>query len=160
MLKTSIRTLKRMTNSKLIELPKSSSFTQRIKPDKRVPSVEVALENEGNITNTPRNITHGGFSWVLPTPRDDYEFMIANPLAMKDLGLSLDEMEDPVFQLIVSGEFYQDKVTFVKENFPMPYAQAYAGWQFGQFAGQLGDGRVVNLFEVPKAVPDGENRDK
>ena len=56
-----------MTNSKLIELPKSSSFTQRIKPDKRVPSVEVALENEGNITNTPRNITHGGFSWVLPT---------------------------------------------------------------------------------------------
>ena len=26
----------------------------------------------------------------------------------------------------------QDKVTFVKENFPMPYAQAYAGWQFGQ----------------------------
>lgn len=160
MLKTSIRTLKRMTNSKLIELPKSSSFTQRIKPDKRVPSVEVALENEGNITNTPRNITHGGFSWVLPTPRDDYEFMIANPLAMKDLGLSLDEIEDPVFQLIVSGEFYQDKVTFVKENFPMPYAQAYAGWQFGQFAGQLGDGRVVNLFEVPKAVPDGENRDK
>ncbi|KAF6062616.1 hypothetical protein FOB64_005680 [Candida albicans] len=135
MLKTSIRTLKRMTNSKLIELPKSSSFTQRIKPDKRVPSVEVALENEGNITNTPRNITHGGFSWVLPTPRDDYEFMIANPLAMKDLGLSLDEMEDPVFQSIVS-------------------------WQFGQFAGQLGDGRVVNLFEVPKAVPDGENRDK
>lgn len=74
--------------------------------------------------------------------------------------MSLDEIEDPVFQLIVSGEFYQDKVTFVKENFPMPYAQAYAGWQFGQFAGQLGDGRVVNLFEVPKAVPDGENRDK
>ena len=32
----------------------------------------------------------------------------------------------------------------------MPYAQAYAGWQFGQFAGQLGDGRVVNLFEVLK----------
>lgn len=160
MLKTSIRTLKRMTNSKLIELPKSSSFTQRIKPDKRVPSVEVALENDGNITNTPRNINHGGFTWVLPTPRDDYEFIIANPSAMKDLGLSLDEMEDPVFQLIVSGEFYQDKVTFAKENFPMPYAQAYAGWQFGQFAGQLGDGRVANLFEVPKAVPDGENRDK
>ena len=84
-----------MTNSKLIELPKSSSFTQRIKPDKRVPSVEVALENEGNITNTPKYNSWWIFMGV--TPRDDYEFMIANPLAMKDLGLSLDEMEDPVF---------------------------------------------------------------
>ncbi|EDK45226.1 conserved hypothetical protein [Lodderomyces elongisporus NRRL YB-4239] len=44
------------------------------------------------------------------------------------------------------------------KGFPMPYAQAYAGWQFGQFAGQLGDGRVVSLFEIPKAFPDGENR--
>lgn len=27
-----------------------------------------------------------------------------------------------------------------------PYSQAYAGFQFGQFSGQLGDGRVVNLL--------------
>ena len=59
--------------------------------------MEVALENRRQHYQYPKNITHGGFSWVLPTPRDDYEFMIANPLTMKDLGLSLDEMEDPVF---------------------------------------------------------------
>lgn len=28
-----------------------------------------------------------------------------------------------------------------------PYAMAYAGHQFGQWAGQLGDGRAINLFE-------------
>lgn len=49
----------------------------------------------------------------------------------------------------MSGEFYHD-LSFRKTDFPFPYAQAYAGWQFGQFAGQLGDGRVHNLFEIPK----------
>lgn len=29
-----------------------------------------------------------------------------------------------------------------------PYAMAYAGHQFGNWAGQLGDGRAINLFEV------------
>ena len=29
-----------------------------------------------------------------------------------------------------------------------PYSQAYAGFQFGQFSGQLGDGRVVNLLDI------------
>lgn len=144
--------------SKLINLPKTSSFTTFISPDKRVPDVETALTNENNITDTPRNLIGGGFTWVLPTVRNEYEFLIANPTALKDLGLSEDEAEDPVFQLIVSGEFYNDKTTFLGEKFPMPYAQAYAGWQFGQFAGQLGDGRVVNLFEVPKVSPDGKNR--
>ncbi|EGW32390.1 uncharacterized protein SPAPADRAFT_139014 [Spathaspora passalidarum NRRL Y-27907] len=135
---------------KLLDIPKSSSFTKRIKPDNRIPTVEVALKNENGITNTPRNLLSGGFSWTLPTPRKEYEFLTASPNALRDLGLDPQQAEDPVFQSIVSGEFYEDKVTFEKEGFPMPYSQAYAGWQFGQFAGQLGDGRVVNLFEVPK----------
>ncbi|RCK63699.1 hypothetical protein Cantr_10395 [Candida viswanathii] len=160
MIKSQIKNLKRMTHtSRLIDLPKTSTFTRAITPDKRVPDVDTALANKDNITNTPRNLVGGGFTWVLPTARDEYEFLTANPRALKDLGLSEDEAQDPVFQLIVSGEFYQDKTTFLKENFPVPYAQAYAGWQFGQFAGQLGDGRVVNLFEIPKAFPDGENRE-
>ncbi|RCK63588.1 hypothetical protein Cantr_10015 [Candida viswanathii] len=160
MIKSQFKILKRMTHTpRLIDLPKTSTFTKVITPDKRVPDVDTALANKDNITNTPRNLVGGGFTWVLPTVRDEYEFLTANPRALKDLGLSEDEAQDPVFQLIVSGEFYQDKTTFLKENFPMPYAQAYAGWQFGQFAGQLGDGRVVNLFEIPKAFPDVENRD-
>ncbi|EMG49690.1 FMP40 Protein adenylyltransferase SelO [Candida maltosa Xu316] len=143
----------------IIDLPKTSTFTKYIKPDKRVPTIESALENKDNITNTPRNLVAGGFTWVLPTPRQEYDFLIANPKAIEDFGLTQDEINDPVFKKIVSGEFYEDQKQFQKHGFPMPYAQAYAGWQFGQFAGQLGDGRVVNLFEVPKPKPDGENRD-
>ncbi|CAK7230776.1 hypothetical protein SCUCBS95973_007687 [Sporothrix curviconia] len=30
-----------------------------------------------------------------------------------------------------------------------PWAQCYGGYQFGQWAGQLGDGRAISLFEVP-----------
>ena len=29
-----------------------------------------------------------------------------------------------------------------------PYAMCYAGHQFGNWAGQLGDGRAINLFEL------------
>jgi uncharacterized protein YdiU (UPF0061 family) len=29
-----------------------------------------------------------------------------------------------------------------------PYAMAYAGHQFGNWAGQLGDGRAINLGEI------------
>ncbi|KAK0555748.1 hypothetical protein OC846_000406 [Tilletia horrida] len=35
----------------------------------------------------------------------------------------------------------------------MPWAQAYAGHQFGEWAGQLGDGRAVSLFEVNFPTP-------
>ncbi|CAK7264985.1 hypothetical protein SEPCBS119000_001279 [Sporothrix epigloea] len=30
-----------------------------------------------------------------------------------------------------------------------PWSQCYGGYQFGQWAGQLGDGRAISLFEVP-----------
>ncbi|KAE8221999.1 hypothetical protein CF319_g4731 [Tilletia indica] len=35
----------------------------------------------------------------------------------------------------------------------LPWAQAYAGHQFGEWAGQLGDGRAVSLFEVALPTP-------
>ncbi|KAK0535560.1 hypothetical protein OC842_002267 [Tilletia horrida] len=35
----------------------------------------------------------------------------------------------------------------------MPWSQAYAGHQFGEWAGQLGDGRAVSLFEVALPTP-------
>ncbi|KAI5954336.1 hypothetical protein KGF54_002111 [Candida jiufengensis] len=147
------------TPSKLLNLAikqNSSSFTSNVSPDNRITTKEIALRNENNITNTPRNLISGGFSWVLPTKRNDYEFLIANPKALKDLNLTVEEVEEPIFQKIVSGEFYNDKENITKYNLPFPYAQAYAGWQFGQFAGQLGDGRVVNLFELPKTITNEE----
>jgi uncharacterized protein YdiU (UPF0061 family) len=36
-----------------------------------------------------------------------------------------------------------------------PWAQNYGGFQFGQWAGQLGDGRAISLFETRPAGGDG-----
>lgn len=66
--------------------------------------------------------------------------MTSSPSAVHDLGLLPTESSTEKFKQIVSGE------TFYEE--PYPYAQAYAGFQFGVWAGQLGDGRVINLFEA------------
>ncbi|KAK6205431.1 uncharacterized protein RJT21DRAFT_117915 [Scheffersomyces amazonensis] len=147
------------TMARLADLPKTSSFTDKISPDAKIDTKEIAYANENNITHQPRILSKGGFSWTLPEERKEYRFLTANTNALRDLGLDPSQIEDEEFQQIVSGQFYNlNKDSFEKRGYPFPYAQTYAGWQFGQFAGQLGDGRVVNLFEIPKINPDNKNR--
>lgn len=121
-----------------------SSFTH-LSPDKRIPDTSTALKNENNVIHTPRVLVLGAFSWTLPEKRAAYKYLTSSPQALADL--DLDPENDDTFKQIVSGEIYQDDF---EGKFPVPHAQAYAGWQFGQFAGQLGDGRVLNLFEIEK----------
>jgi hypothetical protein len=42
-----------------------------------------------------------------------------------------------------------DGVSAVERNGFAPYSLAYAGHQFGQFAGQLGDGRAISILSTP-----------
>lgn len=136
--------------TRLVDLPKSSSFTRAIAADPRIPTAEVALDNENNIIHTPRVIPKGGFSYTLPENRPEYLYLTSSAKGLHDLGLPEQDTTDPIYQQIVSGKDYEKFVINEKHGFPMPYAQTYAGWQFGQFAGQLGDGRVTNLFELEK----------
>ncbi|KAK6455600.1 uncharacterized protein RJT20DRAFT_128892 [Scheffersomyces xylosifermentans] len=151
------------TMSKLTELPKTSSFTDYFQPDDKISTTEIALANENGIIHKPRILELGAFSYTLPQLRKDYKFLTASSIALKDIGLDPEQVKDKEFQELVSGEFYlMHKDSFQSKGYPFPYAQAYTGWQFGQFAGQLGDGRVCNLFEVPKAKKETpkKNRDK
>lgn len=130
--------------------------------DSMIKSKDIARENLNNVIRTPRVLKDGGFSWSLPEQRKEYEYFTSSPQALADLGLPSEETENEEYRDIVSGQFYE-KTDFEEVGFPFPYAQAYAGWQFGQFAGQLGDGRVHNLFELPKATQASRrfpNRDK
>lgn len=131
-----------MTKTTLAAKPKTSTFTQYLDPDERVPDVETARnpETATPLLHTARLLKSGAFTYCEPEKRKGYRFLAASPNALKDLGLSVDEPLNPEFQQLVSGQK-------LAEN-PYPYSQAYAGWQFGVFAGQLGDGRVVNLFEI------------
>lgn len=174
-----------MRTHKLIQIPKSSSFTANTKPDARIQDTKTAVENKDNIIRKPRILQDGAFSWTLPEVRKRYKYLTSSERALNDLGLSPDQVNDEVFQKIVSGQIYQDSKYFkytpnitsesddsVNEDMgslliedtdaalPFPYSQAYAGWQFGQFAGQLGDGRVHTLFEIPKPYQDRNNRNK
>ncbi|CUM62585.1 uncharacterized protein PRCAT00000137001 [Priceomyces carsonii] len=155
----SARYIKRYMSTQLSKLPKSSSFTDFLSPDAKIPTESAALENKDNIANTPRILSLGSFSWTLPEPRQEYVYLSSSEVALRDLGLSASEVNNEDYQKIVSGQFYlENKEKFREMGYPFPYSQAYAGWQFGQFAGQLGDGRVVNLFEVPKVSDNKMNR--
>lgn len=145
--------------SKLIDLPKTSTITKNLKPDPVISDERTALENEKDIIHRPRVIHKGSFAYTLPEKRKEYMYLTSNPRALHDLNIDPSQESDPIYQKLVSGEYYHETYTGSKStpSVPFPYAQAYAGWQFGNFAGQLGDGRVVNLFEVPK-TPDGLNR--
>ncbi|VEU20827.1 DEKNAAC101728 [Brettanomyces naardenensis] len=123
--------------------PKTSSFTERLSPDPVVPTVEFAKDPSSSpeLFHRARRLKSGAFTWVRPEERKAYKFLTASPSALKDLGFDPEtEVKDDGFQKLVSGQ------TVIED--PFPYSQAYAGYQFGDFAGQLGDGRVVNLFEV------------
>lgn len=127
----------------LSKAARPSTFAAALQPDNAIKSVEAALANDNNVIHTPRILHDGAFSWSIPETRKAYKFLSASPQALADLGL---DETDPDFRGVVSGEVYADAER--RSDFPMPYAQAYAGWQFGQFAGQLGDGRALSLFEI------------
>ena len=57
-----------------------------------------------------------------------------------NIGLSDRHCESDIFVDVFSGN------TLLKDM--QPYAQCYGGHQFGHWAGQLGDGRAINLGEI------------
>ncbi len=60
-----------------------------------------------------------------------------------ELGLSPDDIQSETFARVFSGN---DLLSGMD-----PFAMCYGGHQFGQWAGQLGDGRAINLGEVRTA---------
>ncbi|KAF5211757.1 hypothetical protein E0198_001299 [Clavispora lusitaniae] len=148
-----------MRRMSLSKAAKPCTFAAALHPDNAIKTPEVALANEKNVIHTPRILSDGAFSFSLPEPRAAYRFLSCSGQALSDLGLDPASGSDPEFRRVVSGEVYAD-ANFQK-LYPMPYAQAYAGWQFGQFAGQLGDGRALSLFDVEsEAARAGNNRPK
>lgn len=139
----------KMTRIPLSQYPKSSTFL-KLKPDPLVPSIQAASKlyqskDQEEITkqfNKPRTLKSGAYQFTIPEPRPSYKHLLSSPKALDFLSLPKDSPSDPYYTSIVTGE------KFHHDDHIWPYAQAYAGFQFGQFAGQLGDGRVSNLFTL------------
>lgn len=90
--------------------------------------------------NHRRQVFEAAFSFVVPkVPSQPKLVHLADEVA-KELGISIEETKSTEFLNLVSG-------SAVYPN-SKPYSMAYAGHQFGNWAGQLGDGRAINLFEI------------
>jgi serine/tyrosine/threonine adenylyltransferase len=119
----------------------------------------------------------GLYTYVRPRAVKDPELLCVSPAALRDLNIADDAVNSREFLDVLSGNrilgwedvpdggeslegssgsddeslpksrtLSEDDGTEAKG--PYPWAQNYGGFQFGQWAGQLGDGRALSLFET------------
>tara|TARA_R110002126_G_scaffold72364_1_gene180886 strand:- start:47140 stop:48696 length:1557 start_codon:yes stop_codon:yes gene_type:complete len=92
------------------------------------------------LENSRRQVTEAVFSYVKPKQTKAPKVIHTSQEMAAELGISGDETKSEFFKNIVTGnEIYPNT---------KPFAMCYGGHQFGNWAGQLGDGRAINLFEV------------
>ena len=89
--------------------------------------------------NYVRTVLNSCFSFVNPTKVPSPQIISVNDELSKELGINYWENIE-FFKKIFSGNKIFD-------NFK-PYAQNYGGHQFGNWAGQLGDGRAITVLEL------------
>lgn len=98
------------------------------------------LPADPNEINSPRQVHQACFSYVEPKkPSNPSLIHVADEVA-NSIGLSKEDVLSEDFLNVFSGNTVYPVTK--------PYALAYAGHQFGNWAGQLGDGRAINLTEV------------
>ncbi|MBR9914213.1 MAG: YdiU family protein [Algicola sp.] len=99
-----------------------------------------ALPSDSKMENSRRQVTHACFSYVTPKKPSNPKLIHVSDDMIKTLGFSDKDVSAQKFTEILTG------ATTLKNT--KPYAMCYGGHQFGHWAGQLGDGRAINLFEV------------
>ncbi|GLI81938.1 hypothetical protein PoHVEF18_010335 [Penicillium ochrochloron] len=128
----------------LADLPKSNVFTSKLPADPAFETPE-ASHKAPRQTLGPRMVKGALFTYVRPEVVEEPELLGVSPRAMADLGLKPGEEQTPSFQALVAG----NEFAWTEEKGGVyPWAQCYGGWQFGSWAGQLGDGRAISLFET------------
>ena len=98
------------------------------------------LSSDSNIQNSRRQVFEATHSYVAPKVPSHPKLIHASTTMANTIGLVESDISSKAFLEIFSGAKIYPKTK--------PYAMAYAGHQFGNWAGQLGDGRAINLFEV------------
>lgn len=90
--------------------------------------------------NSIRQVENACFSFVTPKQTANPQILHVSPEMLENLGLSETDAQSDEFKNIFTGnEVLPDT---------KPYAMCYGGHQFGNWAGQLGDGRAINLTEI------------
>ena len=100
------------------------------------------------LENTYTKLPGVFFSKLSPTPVSQPELVIFNDELADDIGLDLSGMDAEERTKLLSGNLVPEGIE--------PFAQAYAGHQFGNFT-MLGDGRAIILGE--HLTPSGQRLD-
>ncbi|MCJ1410482.1 hypothetical protein MMC19_004567 [Ptychographa xylographoides] len=126
------------------ELPKSNVFTTHLPADEMFPTPLKSFEAPRNKLG-PRMVKNALYTFVRPEQVEEPELLAVSRQAMRDIGIADGEEQTEDFKEIVAG----NKIMWDPETQEgiYPWAQCYGGWQFGSWAGQLGDGRAISLFE-------------
>ncbi|KIW18142.1 hypothetical protein PV08_02430 [Exophiala spinifera] len=131
-------------NCTLADIPKSNTFTSKLPPDPQYPT-PLDSHRAPRQKLGPRMVREALYTYVRPEPTEDPELLAVSRAALRDIGLADSEADsEEVKQVVAGNKFYWDE----EKGGIYPWAQCYGGFQFGQWAGQLGDGRAISLFEA------------
>ncbi len=98
------------------------------------------LPADPEVENTVRQVQRSFFSRVQPTRTASPRLLATSKEVLDIVGISKSEASSEYFTQVFSGNALTDGMD--------PHAACYGGHQFGNWAGQLGDGRAINLGEV------------
>ncbi|WP_076420045.1 protein adenylyltransferase SelO [Colwellia sp. UCD-KL20] len=88
----------------------------------------------------PRQVEHAAYSQAMPINVKQPKTIIVATEVAELFNFTKEFVDSEDFAQIFSGNQLIDGME--------PYAMCYGGFQFGNWAGQLGDGRAINLGEV------------
>ncbi|MGH2664639.1 protein adenylyltransferase SelO [Flavobacterium sp.] len=91
-------------------------------------------------SNVSRQVHNACFSYVTPRIPSNPKLIHASTETAELIGLTGKEVQSEEFTAVFSGKKILEGTN--------PFAMCYAGHQFGNWAGQLGDGRAINLTEI------------
>jgi len=98
------------------------------------------LPADVELKNYVRQVESACYSFCRPKSVKNPNLLIRNDSLAKELGFEPSFYESHQFLEVFSGK---QLLSHMK-----PYAMCYGGHQFGNWAGQLGDGRAINIAEI------------
>jgi serine/tyrosine/threonine adenylyltransferase len=107
------------------------------------------LPGDAGDATRPRQVTGAAWSHATPTPVKAPRVLAHSREVARMLGFSEDDLRAPWFAEVFAGNRVLPGM--------QPYAACYGGHQFGNWAGQLGDGRAISLAEV--ITPSGARQE-
>ncbi|MCK5191308.1 MAG: YdiU family protein [Methylococcales bacterium] len=98
------------------------------------------LPADPEIENFRRQVQSACYSHVKPTQVSESVLVAYSKEMAEQLGITIDDCKSEQFSQVFVGNQLLPGMN--------PFAMCYGGHQFGHWAGQLGDGRAINLGEV------------